>query len=65
MFEGFVSVTYVGVVVLCSLANVLAYADITPAFFAKSLTAFLIRFTRLVYVFVLMLLFLHWVEVLG
>jgi hypothetical protein len=60
MFEGYVSIVYVGVVLLFSLANLLAYADVTPCLFTKSLTRLLIRFTRVVYGGILLLLLLHW-----
>lgn len=56
MFEGYVTIIYVGVVLLFSLANLLAYADLTPGLFTKSLTRLLVRFTRVVYGIILLLL---------
>jgi hypothetical protein len=64
MFEGYVSIIYVGVVLLFTLANLLAYTDLAPGLFTKSLTRLLIRFTRVVYGFILLLLLLNWAGVL-
>ena len=64
MFEGYVTVIYVGVILLFSVANLLAYADVTSGLSTKSLTSLLIWFTRVVYASILLLLLLHWEGVL-
>jgi len=60
MFEGYISIIYVTVIVAFSLVNLLAYLLCFPSLGTPSLTRLLVRFIRVVYVLVLLIIFLNW-----